>query len=183
MPISCQASRPSARPARAVLRAWMTLFVLGCGYTVRPMYPAQVRTVHVPMAQSNDFRRNLEFRLSESIVKEIERKTPYKVVDRDRADTVLDARILGLGKRARNETPTDEPREVQLNLIVEVAWHDQRTGLLLRGPEEIPLPRSVARAARTADMVPEIGETYATASQEALDDLAEQIVAMMEEPW
>jgi hypothetical protein len=172
-----------AESRRRFLRFGWTLLAVGCGYSLRPMYPAQVRTVHVPMAKSNDFRRGLEFRLTESIVKEIEEKTPYKVVDRDRADTVLEARILGLGKRVRNETPTDEPRELQLNLVVEVTWHDLRNGLLLRGPEEIALPPTLQRVARTADMVPEIGETFATASQEAIDDLAEQIVAMMEEPW
>jgi outer membrane lipopolysaccharide assembly protein LptE/RlpB len=171
------------RLARVVRFGWTMLLLAGCGYTLRPMYPAEVRTVHVPMAHSNDFRRDLEFRLTESIIKEIEEKTPYKVVDRDRADTVLEARILGLGKRVRNETPTDEPRELELNLIVEVSWHDQRNGLLLRGPEEITLPSTFQRVARTADMVPEIGETFATASQQAIDDLAEQVVAMMEEPW
>lgn len=179
---------PRARAAERVTRgrflwfAWV-LLTAGCGYTLRPMHPAHVRTVYVPMARSNDFRRDLEFRLTESIAKKIEAETPYKVVDRDRADTELEARIIGLSKRVRNESRTDEPRELQLNLVVDVSWRDLRNGQVLRGPEEIPLPPSLQRVARRGDMVPEIGETFATASQQAIDTLAEQIVAMMEEPW
>ena len=170
-----------ARRVAVLLLAGVATF--GCGYNVRPMHPAHVRTVYVPMAQSNTYRRNLEFRLTESLIKEIEEKTPYKVVSDPSADTMLEARILSVKKRALNETPTDELRNVELNLFADVSWTDLRSGEPITGPAQIPLPGLLQRVAQSTDFVPEIGESFATSSQEAIDNLAEQIVAMMEEPW
>src|SRR5947209_6289586 len=50
------------------------------GYTTRPNYDAGVKTVRVPMFQNTTFRRGIEFELTKAVVREIESKTPYKVV-------------------------------------------------------------------------------------------------------
>ena len=155
----------------------------GCGYNLQTMYPTEVQTVYVPIAQSNDYRRNLEFRLTESLIKEIEEKTPYKVVDRVQADTILEARIVSLSKHPLNETPTDEPRALQLNLAAEVRWQDLRNGVVLMEPRQVPVPDSLHKVVGTARFVPEVGQSFATGSQQAIDRIAERIVAMMEEQW
>src|SRR5262245_15718707 len=69
----------------------------GCaGYQIgrRSLYRPDVRTVHVPMIQSDSYRRYLGERLTEAIVKEIELRTPYKVVDAGSADSVLSVRLV-----------------------------------------------------------------------------------------
>ena len=62
----------------------LALIVLpGCaGYQIgnRSLYRPDIRTVHVPVVQSESFRRYLGERLTEAIVKEVELRTPYKVV-------------------------------------------------------------------------------------------------------
>src|SRR5437868_12374198 len=71
--------------------------LLGCaGYQIgnRALYRPDIRTVHVPMIQSDSYRRYLGERLTEAVVKEIELRTPYKVVDADSADSVLTVRLV-----------------------------------------------------------------------------------------
>ena len=76
--------------------ARMLLLVLpvlcGCaGYQIgnRTLFPTHIHTVHVPTFESISFRRNLGERLTEAVVKEIEVRTPYKVVADPNADSVM----------------------------------------------------------------------------------------------
>ena len=84
------------------------------------MYPAHIRTVHVPVFQSDSYRRGLGEWLTEAVVKEIERRTPYKVVGPDGADSVLQGRILADSKRMLAENLYDEPRQLEAALQVEI---------------------------------------------------------------
>src|SRR3954449_3287605 len=70
--------------------------ISGCvGYQVgtASLYAPDVATVYVPMIESDSYRRDLGERLTEAVVKEIELKTPYKVVSTPNADSVLSARL------------------------------------------------------------------------------------------
>ena len=51
------------------------------------LYAPDVPTVYVPMIESDSFRRDLGERLTEAVVKEIELKTPFKVVGTPDAPT------------------------------------------------------------------------------------------------
>ena len=87
--------RKSASPTFCILQSLDSAFVLllpGCaGYQLgqRSLYRPDIRTIHVPVVHSDSFRRHLGERLTEAIVKEIELKTTYKVVDAGSADSVL----------------------------------------------------------------------------------------------
>ena len=157
----------------------------GCaGYRIgaQSLYPAHIRTVYVPVFESGSFRRNLGERLTEAVQKEIELKTPYKVTGNSSADSVLSGRIIGEGKRVVVESRTGEPREVQVSMQVEVSWID-RQGNAVRHARPIPLPTELTQVGGSSDLVPEVGQSVATAQQQAIHRLAEQIVALMEMPW
>ncbi len=67
----------------------------GCiGYQVGAgsLYAPDVATVYVPMIESDSYRRDLGERLTEAVCKEIELKTPYKVVSTPDADSILSVR-------------------------------------------------------------------------------------------
>ena len=165
---------------RTWLQATIATALAGCGYSTRPMYPCSVQTVYVPMFQSKVFRRGMEFQLTEAVIKEIERKTPYKVVRSANAYTTLKGEIKGARKRVLIQTPEDEPRELEMALTVDIEWRDNRSGALLCHNQSEGTPILV----RQSDLyAPELGQTTATAVHEAIDKLAVQIVAMMEEPW
>jgi hypothetical protein len=167
---------------RSWLQAGFALILGGCGYSTRPLYSDYIRTVYVPMFQSKTFRRGLEFQLTEAVVKEIERKTPFKVVGSEDADTVLEGTIRYADKRVVVESPEDEPRHIDLAIAVDVRWRDRRTGELLRDAETEPVSATLL-VRQDVRYAPELGQSVATARQEVVDDLAEQIVAMMEDPW
>jgi len=175
-------------PLATLRRALLVLLIapLGCaGYQVgtQSLYPAHIRTVYVLMFDSSSFRRNLGERLTEAVMKEIELKTPYKVVaDAEAADSYLSGRISSETKRVVVEDPNDDPREVEVNLQVEVSWSDHR-GSVIRQSSTIPLPSSTATVSASASLMPEVGRSVTTAHQQAIQRAAEQIVAMMEAPW
>ena len=179
------ARRTGARVACYAVCGLLLVAWAGCaGYQIgnQSLYPAHIRTVHVPMFDSTSFRRNLGERLTEAVQKEIELKTPYKVVHDPNADSVLSGRIVGETKRLVAGSRGGDPREVQVNLRVEVRWID-RWGEVLRRAEPIPLPPEVTDVGASSNVVPEVGQSVAVAHQRAITRLAEQIVALMEAPW
>src|SRR5687767_8614231 len=92
----------------------LSLCLTGCaGYQMgnRTLYSPDIRTVYVPMFESNSFRRGLGERLTEAVVKEIELKTPYKVVGSPNADSVLSGIIVSETKRVTVENAFDDPRQ------------------------------------------------------------------------
>lgn len=167
----------------------MLLLVLpalsGCaGYQIgnRSLYPPDIHTVYVPMFESISFRRDLGERLTEAVVKEIEARTPYKVVADPNADSVLTGRIVYESKHVTVPDLTGDARESQINMRVEVSWVDCK-GQMLRETASVPLPAEIADVTGTGNLVPEVGQSVATAQQEAIGRIAQQIVGLMEIPW
>ncbi len=147
----------------------------------RSLYPQDVHTVYVPIFDSDSFRRNLGERLTEAVMKEIESKTPYKVVSTSGADSILSGRIVGETKRVVAENLYDDPRKLDVTVQIEVSWIDRSGGILHEGC--VSLPPELSMVSSSATFLPEYGQSVATAHQQAIQRVAEQIVGMMEAPW
>jgi len=149
------------------------------------LYAPNVRTVYVPMIQSDSFRTtpgiDLGERLTEAVCKEIEKRTPFKVVGTADADSVLTARIVADTKRMQVESPTDQSRMVEMNIQVLVTWADRGGAVLASGA--VPLPAASVDVGQSAALVPEYGRSVVSTQQEGLVKMAQQIVGLMEEPW
>ena len=163
------------------------LFPLGIGCASYRMgsaslYAPDVTTVYVPMIESDSFRRDLGERLTEAVVKEIELKTPFKVVGTPDADSIMSARLVGDTKRVIIENRNDDPRLVEIGRAVEVTWLNRRREPI-RMPRTIDLPPELMSIGQIATLVPEAGQSTVTAGQQAIERLAQQIVSTMEEPW
>jgi len=202
------------RPRFAFLLAGLAFLLSSCaqdghidilGYTSRPNYDLSIRTVHVPIFKNLSFRRGLEFDLTRAVIREIESKTPYKVVsDPCQADTELSGTIINLTKTIINIDPLNQVREAQTVLTVNVIWKDLRPGHVGEilsapkppGPPPIPSilpgdapppgaipPGPPATVQSIAGFIPELGESITTAYQKNINILAVQIVALMEKPW
>lgn len=159
--------------------------IVGCAsYRVgnQSLYAPDVRTVYVPMIQTNSFRRDLGERLTEAVVKEIELKTPFKVVGSPDADSVLSARMISDSKRVVVENQNDDPRALELAMAVEITWLNRRRAPI-RTPSTLALPPELLPANNVSTLIPEAGQSVATAQQQAIQRLAQQIVSTMEEPW
>jgi len=156
----------------SVLILWQLLVLSGCaGYQIgnRSLYRSDLKTVHVPIFQSNSLRLDLGEWLTEAVVKEIERRTPYKVVSTPLADSVLAGRLMWDTKRVLSENIDDFPRDLLLTLTVHVTWIDHRGQILLQ--EIVRLD---------ADFVPESGQSVTSAKQKVMQRLASKIVSDME---
>lgn len=153
----------------------------GCGYMVGGGFDPQVRSVEVPMFETSSFRRGMEVQLTEAVQKQIQMRTPFRIVKCD-GDTRLSGRVVELRKNVLSETRQDDPREVQVNLAVEVVWEDLRAGRILT-QQQVPLGPELIALRSQAAFAPEVGPSLATAMQQSLNQLARQIVNLMETPW
>ncbi len=136
------------------------------------------------MFESDSFRRGMGERLTEAVIKQIELKTPYKVVSSSDADSVLTGKIVSDAKRVIVEDPNDQQRENEISMVCKVAWIDRKgdmVGNLKDG--KIPIPDDAMTITGLGTAVPEYGQSIATAQQQAIDNMAIKIVSMMEMPW
>lgn len=105
------------------------------GYTTKPQYPSNIHTVYVPIFKNLTLWRGLEFDLTRAVIREIESKTPYKVVSNpDCADTELKGTIVSLNKNVINRNQLNEIREAETTLAVEITWKDLHTQEILSRP-------------------------------------------------
>jgi len=150
------------------------------------LYASNVRTIYVPVFQCDSYRTtpaiDVGERLTEAVCKEIEKRTPFKVVGSEAAaDSVLTGRVVADTKRMVVESPTDQSRLVEMNYQVLVTWADRGGTVIASG--DVPLPAATVDVGQAASLVPEFGRSVASTQQEAIIKLAQQIVGLMEEPW
>lgn len=145
------------------------------------IYPQDIETIYLPVFESDSFRRGLAEFLTEAVAKEIQLRTPYTVVGTPEADSVLSGKISTANKRVIIEDPYDYPRETQVNLAIEVRWVNRRGNLVNQAT--VAVPQELVGLTGDGALVPEFGQSGATAQLQAIQSLAAQIVSLMETPW
>lgn len=172
-----QAQGPTRRDVIRLLALSLAAGQAGCGYSLRAPYDTNVRTIYVPMFRSVSFRRDVQFQLTELVQKEIEKRTPYKVVGRlEDADTILEGTVNFADKNIMVENPENLPRQLTATMQVSVNW-------VHNPPLDYERNREPTLISDTVYFAPELGETTTTAFYRNSQNLATQIVDMMEEPW
>ncbi|MGB0717259.1 MAG: LPS assembly lipoprotein LptE [Phycisphaerae bacterium] len=158
-----------------VCLAGMTAVLSGCGYSTKRPFSTDIDTIHVEMFESKDFRRELEFRLTESLVKRIEMDTPYRIASKLKADALLSGEILEVYNRTfGDDRGTGRPREIGATVIVRYRMQDMRNGDVL-----VEYPRFIYQTS----FIPPVGETFTDAMTRAMDGMAQRIVETMEVAW
>lgn len=181
-----------------------TVFGYQFGSRARP----DIKTVRVPIFRNLTVFRDIEYELTAAVIKRIQDTTPYKVITEGQADAQLTGVVrVGVGHMGiQNEL--NEARTRDFTLVVEVNFVDTRTGqdyflpvtlqpALPVAPPPPPLPPSTDPlapppapptvkplvVAKSATYAPELGQSFATAKQKVINDIAVHIVNMMECPW
>ncbi|HSI35645.1 MAG: LPS assembly lipoprotein LptE [Phycisphaerae bacterium] len=145
------------------------------GYRWASLYREDVRTVAVPVFTNRDFRRGVEIKLTEAVVKQIEAKTPYRVATKDKADTVLEADITSIDvPTLTRDVRTNLPQEQLYTINMNLRWKDLRTGKMLAERRNFQ---------QTAPYYSTLGEGSAFGSQQAVERLALAIVQEMQADW
>ncbi len=159
-----------------------TVCLSGCGYVVGSPYGAEVRSVHIPTFTNDTYRRGYELQLTEAVHKQVELNTPFRIMKGPQADTRLIGNIISIDKRSANQNRYDDPRELELAIGIEVTWIDNRTGKIL-AQRTTPIGPQLSHAIAHTSFAPETGQSLATATQDAVGQLAKEIVGIMEVPW
>jgi len=63
------------------------------------------------MFQSKEFRRGIEFQLTEALRKQIDRSTPYRNAPKEKADTIITGEVLEWQEATLGRDITNLPRE------------------------------------------------------------------------
>lgn len=159
----------------AFLIALNMVGLTGCGYSTERPFTTDIQTVHVEAFHSREFRRELEFRLTEAVVKRIEMDTPWRIAPRKTADALLSGEILRVDNRTfGDDIDTDLPREIGSTIVVRYRLQDLRSGKIL-----VERPRFVHQTS----YIPPVGESFDQGMTRGLDGMAERIVESMEEDW
>ena len=138
--------------------------------------------MHVPIFNTNSFRRGLEYQLTEAVQRRIQQRTPFRLAKGPNADTRLTGTISNLRKNVLGESAFDDARELQISLSMTVTWEDLRSGQILK-QQQVPIAPELVPLVATSDFAPEIGQSLGTSTQQAVDRLAAQIVELMEMSW
>ena len=148
-----------------------------CGMT--SYHPTDVKTVEVPIfvRGRSVYRRELEIRLTDAVVKRIEQDTPYKITVKARADTRLTGSIDLISQQVLSYNPdTGLARELDVTFNISIIWTDLRTG---------KERKKVSNLRVTGNYVPEepLSEDFFRASESAINRAAKLIVEQMEVDW
>jgi hypothetical protein len=186
MDTACASMLPKSMLRRQILSILVPVFCLsGCAsYQVghRSLYRPDVRTVHVPIFESESLRPGLGERLTDAVIREIQLRTPYKVVATPDADSTLSGRVTHETKRVLARNRYNDARGIQEELDVEVSWISSRGDVLMQ-TTAIPFAPLGLNAANNSYFIPEAGQSLATAQQDAIERLAREIVGKMEIWW
>ncbi len=179
--LRAKANRATLRQAVRGAGVWSIAFfaalllqLAGCSrYQVGPatLYRGELRTVYVPMFESELLRQGLGEWLTEAVTKQIEMQTPYKVVHTPEADSVLTGRLLDATKQVYIESANDDARDIGYSQVVLVSWYARNGELLMQ-----------RRFALGSHFLPESGQSLTTAQQEVMQNLASRIANAMESP-
>jgi hypothetical protein len=186
--MKCHEARSTSRCGRLIAAMSLLCCAMsapGCAayrFGSASLFRPGIRTVHVPVVRNETFRHDLGVRLSEALVKEIERRTPYKVTGDPNADSTLTCRVVSESKRVLTETGTDDPRALDAAVAVRATWTG-RAGELLMQNSVIPSGDLAISFGQDARFVPEAGQSIDSATQVAIENLAERIVSQMEMRW
>ncbi len=168
-----------------LLPALILLSVSGCfGYHVgtTSLYDKRIRTVYVPMVQADSYRHGLGESLTEAITKRITQRTPYTLGTASSADSVLIVHLFSERQNVSGKDRYNETRQKTLNWQIAAEWRDSEGGTI---KEITATPITSLGITMTTEnyMVAEMGQSYATSSQEMVEKIADRVVGLMEEPW
>lgn len=169
-----------------ILHSAFCILLAGCGYTRvgddpsasyqwRSLYREDVRSVAVPIFTNKTYRRGVEFALTKALVNQIEAKSPYKVVPRERADTILEGQIVEIRlQNLSSESNLAIPQEQLYVLTVDFIWKDLRTGRILTERKNFQ---------QTTTFYPTLGEGEFVGLQQSAEKLALGILQEMQANW
>lgn len=167
----------------AIVYALLTLGIAACasdptqGYVWSGTYSGDIRTVSVPIFQNSTFSRGLEVQLTDAIIKEIQSRTPWRVVTPSQANATLSGAITESRLRELSSgRDTGLVQEQGVQLTVQFDFKDNRTGRVLVSRRNFTASDVFIPAER-------LNERLETGEHGAVARLARDIVSELRSAW
>lgn len=159
--------------------AWL----LGCaqdprlGYANVSAFNDDVSSIAVPIFENSTHYHGTSTILTQALVREVQRHTPWRLASGDAADTTLTGQIVDVElEQLGVDNETGLGNEMAVDIAVDFRWVDNRTGRSL-----------VARRnfRESATFVPAVGvrEPIEIGIEGAVERLAESIIAELRTDW
>lgn len=146
------------------------------GYSTAPVYTSKVSTVAVPIFDNTTFSKGLEAELTDAIIKEIQRTTPWVVVQNPTAGSTLSGRIISSSMKTLSATQqTGYVQELSVELVVDFDFKTP-SGQTLVSRRNFRASDSFIPARGTSERI-EIGQ------HAAVQRMAVAIVAELRSNW
>jgi len=170
------------KKSRWLLAATLTMTAAaagGCNYRLGDLHRKDVRTIAVPTwTRGRDvYRREVEIRLTEAIIKQIQNQTQFRIAGASAADTKLTGSIERISQQVLSiNTDTGSVREMEVIFTVSFTWTDLRKG------KELKKEDNFLAGGRYIEPEP-FEEDFFEGSEDVINEVAKRIVEQLEEGW
>ena len=147
------------------------------GYSFSSVYDESIKSVSIPMFRNETTSRGLEVQLTESVIKELQRRTPWHLAPSDRADTTLlgvitDTELTGLS----DDPQTGLVQEQATRITIRFEWRDNRSG-------EIIAARERYSASAVFSPARNVGDRLESGQRSVIEELAYDLISEMRSGW
>jgi len=163
----------------------LSLFLVGCGYTlgeIKPTIMRRVNTISVETFKNDTLIPRLESQTADALAKQFQQDGTYRIETPDRADANLSGTIISVKRQPMRVYASNvmQTSEFELILIVDYSVKDRLTGaLLMKGRAEGHVPFFINSDNVNSDLITDQNINYPIAAQRA----AEAIVSKVSEGW
>lgn len=151
--------------------AFVFVLVSGCGYSQKSLIDRKINSIYINIFENNTFIRGIEFDIAKAVKDEIMSRTRLRIVQKDSADIILTGKI-GDSVQAALSQSRDNIVESSVSISVSIELLDTRTGRIMGGG-----------ASGSAAFLVDRGENVQSATEEAIANLARDLVNKLEEEW
>ena len=147
------------------------------GYSFSSVYDESIQSVAIPIFKNETTSRGLEVTLTESLIKEIQKRTPWHIAPTDRADTTLVGVITNTSLSVLSDDPqTGLVQEQAARITIRYEWRDNRSGDVIVARDAYSASAVFSPSRNVADRL-ELGQ------RDAIEELAHDVVSDMRSSW
>ena len=169
--------------ARALLISCLvSLPLVGCasdpsqGYSFASTFDESIKSVAIPVFRNETTSRGLELQLTESLIKELQLRTPWHIAPTDRADTTLVGVITDTGLAALSDDRTGLVQDQAIRITIRFEWRDNRSG-------DIIVARDGYSASAVFSPNRQVGDRIELGYRAAIEELAHDVISQMRSSW
>ena len=169
------------RPCIAVLVSGLLALGMGCssdpskGYSFASSYDQRVRSISVSVFENQTFHPGIEADLGAALIRRVQRDTPWRVLNPESAQTVLEGTITDVQiSRAAQDDDGAISQQVALRMRADFVWRSAITGRVLAERRGLGI---------TETFIPAAGEPIELGLSAATQEMAAAILEAMRSVW